>query len=102
MNVQKTKTMRISRSPLSVLIKIVPYKCRMWNSSTIWFLDNKCLPIPVTARSKAWVRRSLLAGISSPNLARSMGVCLLCVWCQVEISARAVPSSVSHTECVCH
>jgi hypothetical protein len=98
----KTKVMRISRSPLSVLIKIGPYKCRIRNISTICVHYNKCLPIPVTARSKAWVCSHLLAGIAGSNFARSVDPCLLCVWCQIEISARADPSSVSHTECVCH
>jgi len=35
------------------------------------------LPIPVAARSKAWVYGFLLSGIASPNPARGMDVCLL-------------------------
>jgi hypothetical protein len=34
-------------------------------------------PIPVAARSKAWVCGRLLAGIVGSNLARGMDVCLL-------------------------
>jgi hypothetical protein len=40
-------------------------------------LPNKKLPIPVAARSKAWVCGSSLAGIAGSNLAYGMDVCLL-------------------------
>ena len=39
------------------------------------------MPIPVAARSKAWVRGPSLAGIGGSNPASSMDVCLLCVLC---------------------
>jgi hypothetical protein len=46
------------------------------------------LPIPVTARSKAWVYGRSLAGIAGSNLAGGMDVCLKSVvCCQVEVSA---------------
>ena len=36
-------------------------------------------PIPVAARSKAWVCIHLIAGIAGSNLAESMDVRLLCL-----------------------
>ena len=47
-------------------------------------------PIPVDARSKAWVCGSLLAGIAGSNPTEGMSVCLSVVniaFCQVETSA---------------
>ena len=79
MNVQKTKVMRISRQQFSVQIKIDQDSCRMWNISTIWVHDNKCLPIPVAVRSKAWVCRRSFAAIAGSNPARGVDVCFLCV-----------------------
>jgi hypothetical protein len=40
---------------------------------------NYDLPIPVAARSKAWVCGRLVAGIAGSNPARGMDVCL-CVY----------------------
>jgi hypothetical protein len=36
-------------------------------------------PIPVAARSKAYVCGRLVAGVAGPNPARGMDVCLLCL-----------------------
>jgi hypothetical protein len=45
-------------------------------------------PIPVTARSRAWVCGRSLAGIVGSNPAGGTDVCLLSVvYCQVEVSA---------------
>jgi len=41
------------------------------------------MPIPVAARSKAWVCGRLLAGIVGSNPTRGMYVCLLWVLCVV-------------------
>jgi len=41
------------------------------------------LPIPLAARSKAWVCGRTLAGIVGSNPARGMDVCLLRVLCVV-------------------
>jgi hypothetical protein len=38
-------------------------------------------PIPVAARSKAWV--CLVAGIAGSNPAKGMDVCLVFIWCVV-------------------
>jgi hypothetical protein len=47
------------------------------------------VPIPLTARSKAWVRGRLLAGIAGSNPASGNGclsvVIVMC--CQVEVAA---------------
>ena len=43
------------------------------------------LPIPVAARSEAWVCGRSLAGIVGSNPAGGMDVCVEC--CQVEVSA---------------
>jgi hypothetical protein len=50
---------------------------------------NEWRPIPVAARSKAWVRGRSLAGIAGSNPAGGMNVCLLWILCvvQVEVSA---------------
>jgi hypothetical protein len=62
-------------------------------------------PIPVAARSKAWVCGRSLAGITGSSLTGSMDVCLslvIVVCCQVEVSATG-RSTVqrSATQCVC-
>jgi hypothetical protein len=44
-----------------------------------WWGKGIHLPIPVAARSKAWVCGRSLAGIEGSNPAGGMGVCLLCV-----------------------
>jgi hypothetical protein len=38
------------------------------------------MPVPVAARSKAWVCGRLVAGIAGSNVAESMDVCLLCLY----------------------
>jgi hypothetical protein len=43
----------------------------------------KYWPIPVTARSKAWICDRSLAGIAGSNAAEGMDVCLLWVLCVV-------------------
>ena len=66
------------------------------------------LPIPVAARTKAWVCGSSLAGIAGSNPAGSMDVCILGVLCVVRYrplrradhSSRGVlPNVVCVTEC---
>jgi len=43
-------------------------------------------PVPVAARSKAWVCDRPLAGITGPNPAEGMDVCLVSdVYCQIGI-----------------
>ena len=42
------------------------------------------MPIPVAARSKAWVCGSLLAGTAASNPAGGIGVCLLSLLCVVK------------------
>jgi hypothetical protein len=44
---------------------------------------NYMLPIPVAARSKAWVCSRSLAGTAVSNPARGMDACLLSVLCVV-------------------
>ena len=48
----------------------------------IWGLKTY-LPIPMAARSKAWVCRRSPAGIAGSNPARDMDVSLLCLLCVV-------------------
>ena len=67
----------------------------------------KELPIPVAARSKAWVHGRSLAGIAGSNPSGGMDVCLVCVLCVVrqrslrlaEHSSRGVLPGVSVFEC---
>jgi hypothetical protein len=60
---------------LHTSIIIMPHNC-------VW------LPVPVTARSKAWICGRSLAGIAGSNPARGMDVCLSwVVFCHVEDSA---------------
>jgi hypothetical protein len=47
------------------------------------------LPIPVAARSKAWVCGRALAGVVGSNFAEGMDVCLLCLLCVVYVAACA-------------
>jgi hypothetical protein len=46
-------------------------------------VDIICLPIPMAARSKAWVYGRSLTEIVGPNPAANMDVCLLRVLCDV-------------------
>jgi hypothetical protein len=58
------------------------------------------MPIPVTARSKAWVYDRSLVGIVGSNPAGSMDVYLLSVLCVVRLSATGWSLvQRSHTEC---
>jgi hypothetical protein len=67
-------------------------------------------PIPVTARSKAWVCGRLITGIAGSNPARGMDVCLLCLnvvlscvgrgLCDGLITRPEEPYRVS--KCMCH
>jgi len=58
-------------------------------------------PIPVAARSKAWVCGLALAGIVGSNPAGGMDICMLFVLCcQVEVSASGWPLvQTSPNEC---
>jgi hypothetical protein len=38
------------------------------------------VPIPVSARSKAWACGRLVTGVTGSNPARGMAVCLLCLY----------------------
>jgi len=51
------------------------------------YMQNQALflPIPVAARSKAWVSGRSLDGILDSNPAGGMDVCVVC--CQIEVSA---------------
>jgi hypothetical protein len=49
----------------------------------IYYAQSYLLPIPVAARSKAWVYGRLLTGIVGSNPAYGMDVCLLWVLCVV-------------------
>jgi hypothetical protein len=55
------------------------HKCHVTNSSGI----SCSLPIPLAARSKAWVCGRSLAGIVGSNPTGSIDVCLLSVLCVV-------------------
>jgi hypothetical protein len=59
--------------------------------------------VPVAARLKAWVCGRLLVEVEGSNLAGGMDVCLIIVFCQVEVSATdrtLVQSSPTARACV--
>jgi hypothetical protein len=57
----------------------------IWDSiaSNYCVVLNNWVPIPVTARSKAWVCDRLLAGIAGSNPTGGMDVSILQVFCVV-------------------
>jgi hypothetical protein len=58
------------------------YIC-MYVHTYIYIMYRTNWPIPVAARSKAWICGRSLAGLAGSNPAKNMDVCLLCVLCFV-------------------
>jgi hypothetical protein len=71
--------------PSSVLLIYGIYRVSHYTAILLRYLT--ALPIPVAARSKAWVCGRALAGVVGSNPAGCMHVCLLYLCCQVEVSA---------------
>jgi hypothetical protein len=70
-------------------------------NSVLVAVHSSYKPIPVAARSKAWVCGRWIVGIAGSFAAESMDVCLLRVLCVVTYRSahRANQSSKSPTEC---
>ena len=71
-------------------MKFFDLQCWSYYVVIILFMQPFCrsVPIPVAARSKAWVFERLLAGVEGSNLSGGMDVYLVSVvCCQVDVSA---------------
>jgi hypothetical protein len=65
----------------------------------VWSVSGSKL-ILVAARLKVWFCGRLLVGVEGSNLARGMDVCLIIVFCQVEVSSTG-RSFVQRSPTVC-
>jgi hypothetical protein len=70
--------------------------------------SNLYKPIPVAARSKAYVCGRLVAGITGSNPARGMDVCLLCLYVVLSCVGRGLcddlitrPAESYRVSCMC-
>jgi hypothetical protein len=73
--------------PRDMACTVVALCISLWyNTACILITWTSWRQSPVAARSKAWVCRRSLASIAGSNLAGGVGVCLVCVCCQIEVS----------------
>ena len=73
------------------------------NNQIVMFHLVLTVPIPATARFKAWVCGRSLAGVTGSNTTRDMDVCLFWILCVVRWRSlrEADPSSRGVLQCVC-